>query len=258
MIAPADPTATARLNRERWDADADAYQREHAADLAGDKAAAWGIWRIPEDDLEVLGDVSDRTVLELGCGAAQWSLALRRRGATSIGLDNSGGQLRHARRLMHESGTEVPLVHAAAEKIPFQDESFDIVFSDFGGMHFADPYMTVPEVARVLKPGGLLAFSVVSPVCDLCWPNDTDDVSTTLHRDYFGMHRQEWPDEPVSFNLNYGDWISVFRANGFVIDALIEPQPPEGTTSSYGGRSLDWARRWPTDSIWRVHKETPG
>ena len=255
MRDPADALATARLNRERWDADADAYQREHAADLAGDKALAWGIWRIPEEELNVLGDVRGRSLLELGCGAAQWSLALRHRGAWPIGLDNSGEQLRHARRLMQELRTQVPVVHASAEGIPFQEGSFDVVFSDYGGMHFADPYLTVPEVARVLKPGGLLAFTAISPVCDLCWPNDTDDVSTTLHRDYFGMHRQEWPGEPVSFNLNYSDWISLFRANGFYIDALIEPRPPEGTTSSYGGRSLEWSRRWPSDAIWKVRKE---
>ncbi len=37
---------------------------------------AWGVWRIPETELGVLGDVSGLDVLELGCGAAQWSIAL--------------------------------------------------------------------------------------------------------------------------------------------------------------------------------------
>ena len=41
---------------------------------------AWGVWRIPERDVAALGDVAGADVLEYGCGAAQWSLALSRRG----------------------------------------------------------------------------------------------------------------------------------------------------------------------------------
>ena len=47
-----------------------------------------------------------------------------------------------------------PVVQADGELIPFRDESFDLVFCDHGVMGFADPLRTVPEVARVLRPGG--------------------------------------------------------------------------------------------------------
>src|SRR5262249_37933086 len=81
-----------RRNREFWDADADAYQSAHAADL--DRAPrAWGVWRIPEADVDALGDVVGRDVLEYGCGAAQWSIALARMGARPVGLDQSRSQL---------------------------------------------------------------------------------------------------------------------------------------------------------------------
>jgi ubiquinone/menaquinone biosynthesis C-methylase UbiE len=71
-------------------------------------------------------------VLELGCGGGQWSIALARRGARALGLDLSIRQLAHARRLAGGASQPVPFVNANAERAPFADESFDIVFCDHG------------------------------------------------------------------------------------------------------------------------------
>jgi len=67
-------------NQASWDADSDAYQERHGADLADSGGVAWGTTQIPESELRVLGDVADKDVLELGCGAAQWSIGLARPG----------------------------------------------------------------------------------------------------------------------------------------------------------------------------------
>jgi SAM-dependent methyltransferase len=248
--------ADARVNRDAWDRTAADYQREHGQGLKGDAALAWGLWRVPEAEVHALDDVAGKDILELGCGAAQWSIALAGIGAHPVGLDNSSGQLAHGRRDIAEAGVAVPLVQSTAEETPFKDESFDIVFCDYGAMHFADPYLTVPEAARLLRTGGLLAFSTASPIIELCWPDDPDaDVTTTLQRNYFTLHREEIPEDgTVSFNLPYGEWIALFRANGFTIEALVEPRPAADGSTTYPGRPLSWARRWPTDSIWKVRK----
>jgi len=147
-----------RRNREFWDADADDYQAVHAADLDPAHAKAWGVWRIPEADLGLLGDVAGLDVLEYGCGAAQWALALAGDGARVVGLDQSRAQLRHARRLQAERGVAFPLVTASAATTPFRDARFDLVFCDHGAMSFCDPAVTVPEVGRLLRPGGRFVF----------------------------------------------------------------------------------------------------
>ena len=58
------------------------------------------------------------------------------------------------------AGVEIKLVEASAEAVPLPDESFDVVFCDHGAFNFTDPNRSVPEAARLLRPGGLLAFSV--------------------------------------------------------------------------------------------------
>jgi ubiquinone/menaquinone biosynthesis C-methylase UbiE len=198
--------------------------------------------------------VVGKDILEFGCGAAQWSIALARLGARSVGLDLSERQLEHARRLMAEAGVDFPLVHASAESVPLPDASFDIVFCDHGAMTFSDPYRSVPEAARLLRPGGLFAFSHGSTIETLCWAVEAEAPRDRLVHDYFGMHVMEDDGEMV-FNLGYGDWIRLFRANGFVIEDLIEPRPSADATSSYrGDEHRAWSRRWPGESIWRLRR----
>src|SRR5437764_12603026 len=104
-----------RKNRAMWEASSDSYQQQHASALSGEKAMAWGMWRIPEAGLHILGEVAGKDVLELGCGAARWSIALAGRGARPVGLDFSARQLQHARHLMQEAGVDFPLIEASAE-----------------------------------------------------------------------------------------------------------------------------------------------
>ena len=238
-------------NREAWNAISDDYQRAHDAQLGVDEIV-WGNWSIPDDELGALGDVAGKDVLELGCGAARFSIKLAKRGARPVGLDLSPTQLAHARRLLSEAGVDFPLVEASATDVPLPDASFDIVFTDHGGMTWADPYLTVPEVARLLRPGGLFVFNMASPLVTVC-TTPTGGATERLVNDYFGMHREESDWGAVEFQLPYGEWIRLLRANGFELEALIELRPPEDATTSYGDWvSVDWARRWPGENIWKA------
>ena len=241
-------------NRRYWDRTSDEYQERHR-DFINQPEPRWGVWQIPESELNVLGDVAGKDVLELGCGAAQWSILLAKQGARPVGLDNSERQLEHARRLMAEAGVDFRLVHASAEAVPLSDESFDVVFCDHGAFTFADPYKLVPESARLLRPGGLLAFSISSPFTVVCENPETELVEARLHRDYFGLHRFDDGDV-VEYELPYGEWIRLFCANGFVVEALIEPRPGPDAKSTYWEEESEreWARRWPSESIWKARK----
>lgn len=245
-----------RRSRARWDANSAEYQRKNAP-LLDLPFLGWGLWHRPESELQVLGDVRGKDILELGCGGAQWSIALaHQEGARPVGLDASIAQLRFARPLMARHGVTVPLVHADAEHLPFQDASFDVVFCDFGAMFFADPYRTVPEAARVLRPDGLLAFTTTTPFAEICWSDRSRKFEETLQREYFGLHAIYAPEDDVTiFVLPYGEWVRLFRQNGLVVEDLIEQPPPADATSTYrNAEETAWARHWPMEQLWKVRK----
>jgi SAM-dependent methyltransferase len=256
MSAEESLSADAAVNRRLWDEQSDAYQQRHAEQLEKSGGTAWGVWQIPESELQILGDVAGLDVLEFGCGAAQWAIALSRQGARMTGLDNSARQLEHARELMSAAGVDFPLIHASAEATGLPEEGFDIVFCDYGAMTFADPRLTIPEAARLLRPGGLFAFSVNTPIIDLAWPAGAEHPGDRLVLNYWEeIQRIEPPGEPIGFQLPYGEWIALFVAHGFDVEALLELRPAPDALSSYRDESdREWARRWPMEQIWRVRR----
>jgi SAM-dependent methyltransferase len=250
---PADRAALSRhaeKNRAYWDAQSDTYQARHGDQIAG--GLGWGVWQVPESDLRVLPDVDALDVLELGCGAAQWSIALAGRGARATGLDISPRQLEHARAAVAEAGATVELVESSAEKTPFDDASFDLIFCDHGAFNFADPELVIPEASRLLRPGGMLAFCMASPLLDLFWDNDVEKTGTELRNDYFTLKGFE----AVDFQLPYGAWIRLFVANDLDVLDLIEIQAPEGAETTYELVPYEWARRWPAENIWKARKRS--
>lgn len=244
-----------RTNLRSWESQSRSYDRRFASELGGRNALAWGFWRIPESRLRVLGDVRGRTVLELGCGAARWSTALARLGARAIGLDFSSEQLVRARSLQRRARVRPDLLRANAERIPLADASVDVVFCDWGAMTFCDPRRTVPEAARVLRRGGVLAFANSSPFRSVAQDRRTDAIGSRLRYPYFDLHRIAYANE-VDFQLPYGTWIRLFHTHGFVLEELLENQAPLRRGSAYlNARENAWGRSWPLEVIWKVRKE---
>ncbi len=244
-------------NRAYWDAVADEWVEPGRRSWQRDEPH-WGVWQIPESEARLLpADLSGKDAIELGCGTAYVSAWLARRGARPVGIDNSAKQLETARALQKEFGLEFPLVHGNAESVPDPDASFDLAISEYGAAIWADPYKWIPEASRLLRPGGQLIFLGNGTLFMLTVP-DTDaegPATDRLIRDYFGMYRFEWQeDDSVEFHLGYGDWIRLLRANGFEVEDLVELRPPEGATTRFPYVSSEWARRWPSEEVWKARK----
>jgi SAM-dependent methyltransferase len=243
-------------NRHFWDDDADAYQAVHGTRLRDD-ARAWGVWRIPESELRILGAVDGADALELGCGAAQWSVALAESGARLIAVDQSREQLKHARRAVADAdvASRVALVLASATAVPVADASFDIVFCDHGAMSFCDPVQSVPEVARLLRPGGLLAFCATAPLLYFTYDVARDRQTRRLRHRAFGRRRWQFGAGTSDYCVPTGEWLRLFTANGLVAEDLVELRAPKGATTTFTDFApYRWARRWPAEQIWKVRK----
>jgi len=232
--------------------------RRERREKLGRRRALLGVWSVPEAELHVLlAELDGLDVIELGCGTAYVSAWLARRGARCVGVDLSAEQLATARRLQREHGLDFPLHEGTAERLPCADESFDLAISEYGACLWADPYLWMPEAARVLRPGGRLIFLTNGIIAMLCTPDDVDlPPGDRLVRDYFGLHRVEWEGDPsVGFHLGYGNWIRLLRAHGFEVEDLLEVQPAADATTRFEGLpTAEWSQHWACEEIWKARK----
>lgn len=221
------------------------------------QSVTWGVFGIREEDLgSPLGDVRGLDVVELGCGTAYLSAILAKLGAKPVGVDPTPAQLATARRMQQETGITFPLVEAPGERVPLPDASFDLAVSEYGASLWAVPERWVAEAARLLRPGGRLAFMTNSDIAVICSP-DKGDIGETLQRPLAGMYRNEWPDEVgVEYHLSHSAWIDLLHASGFEVERLIDVYagPDSERHDYYGYVSAEWARKWPAEEIWTARK----
>ena len=184
---PSDPHETASANRTWWDAQAQDYYAEHGAFL-GDTDFVWGPEGWTEHELQVLDSAPGQRVLEVGAGAGQGSRWLAHHiGCDVIATDLSIGMLRRGQQIDRDAGAgaRIPLAQCDALALPFGDGTFDRVFTAYGAVPFvADSGALMRELARVLRPGGRLAFATSHPL-RWAFPDDPGPGGLTVRQSYF-------------------------------------------------------------------------
>jgi SAM-dependent methyltransferase len=251
---PVGADETARASRVGWDRMADDYQAEHG-EFLGDAELVWGPEGLAEAEAGLLGAVSGRKVLEVGCGAAQGSRWLAGQGAQPYALDLSHRQLQHARRIDLDLGTHIPTVLADGVRLPFGSETFDLAFSAYGAVSFVgDRSGLFAEVGRVLRPGGRWVFSVTHPVR---WslPDDPGPEGLTATWAYWDETPYVERDEAgnavyVEHHRTIGTTVRELRAAGFTLDDIVEPPWPDTLTRTWGGWSPLRGRLIPGTAIY--------
>ncbi|MBW3593458.1 MAG: class I SAM-dependent methyltransferase [Actinobacteria bacterium] len=246
----------AARNRDAWTKSNEEYTagRAHAAWAA--EEITWGTCGAPESEVQALPDVRGLDVVELGCGTAYFGAWLKRAGARRVvGVDIAPAQLATAEEMDDEFGLGLELVEANAEATGLAPESFDVALSEYGASIWCDPYLWIPEAARLLRPGGELVFLRNSTLAILCAADD-GATSETLQRPQRALHRLDWQDDGTTeFHLGHGEWVRLLRKNGFEIVDLVELYADATTPEqSYYAFSRGWAERWPWEEVWRARK----
>jgi len=104
-----------------------------------------------------LQPVAGRRLLDLGCGAGETSVYFALQCAQVVATDISPRMLEVTQALARKHQAQVVTELAAAERLPFADESFDLVFGN-GVLHHVEIEAAFREIHRVLKPNGKAAF----------------------------------------------------------------------------------------------------
>ena len=198
-------------------------------------------------------------MIELGCGTAYFSAWMAKAGARPVGVDISPEQLETARAMQAEHGIDFPLHLGNAEETPYPDASFDLVISEYGASIWCDPYRWIPEAARLLRPGGRLAFLANGVFLIVSTPTDAAEdtpASERLERPYFGLHRTAWEDGSVNF------YLSTATGSGCCAPRVRGARPDRGSGARGHHRlgpifTTEWARQWPAEEIWVARLSSP-
>ena len=220
---------TIELNRRSWDTISAPYQ---ANTRISTDDVHYGPMAPGERELGLLGDVSGKRVIEIGCGGGQNSIALTKWGATCVGVDPPPAQIAHARRLALENEVEVQFIVGMAENLSaFPDSGFDIALSSYAFDYVTDLRRAYDEAWRVLKLDGLFVFCLSHPWFQAVGWHLTGDPDAPEIGDYAA-----WPDVE-EWDWTYEDGttarmrghlrtleqiVSEMLEAGFVLERLVE------------------------------------
>lgn len=157
--------------------------------------------------LALLDGVRPGRALDLGCGSGRYLRLLADRGVPEVvGADLSTAMLERAR----ESGSR--LVRSGVASLPFAAESFDLVVCALVVGHVVSLDPAIGEVARVLRPGGVLVYSDLHPAGTLAgWERSLPDTEGRTISVVQHLHLHE-------------DHLRACRRAGLVIEDLVEPR----------------------------------
>ena len=103
-------------------------------------------------------------LLDVACGTGVVALTASRAGAQVEGVDLTPELISRANENSKIMGLDAKFIEGDVEFLPYEEHEFDIILSQYGHMFAPRPEIVTNELARVLKPGGILAFST--------WPKE--------------------------------------------------------------------------------------
>jgi SAM-dependent methyltransferase len=164
----------------------------------------------PPEALDWLLPPGAKRVLDLGAGTGKLTRQLTERGLDVVAVDPSEGMLEQLRSVL----ADVPALVGNAERIPLEDGAVDAVLVA-QAWHWVDPARAVPEVARVLSPGGRIG---------LVWNmrDRTEDWVAQLGQIMRGGVRHELENPPVGTPFGPLERFEVRWSYELNLDALLD------------------------------------
>jgi SAM-dependent methyltransferase len=197
--------------------------------------------------MERAGIAAGDRVLDVGCGCGETTLDIGARvGAAGrvLGIDVSAPMLARAEEVAREAGaTNVRFERADAATHPFPAGGFDVVYSRFGVMFFADPAAAFANLRGALRAGGRLGF--------VCWQALTENawmhVALQAAARYLTLPPPPAPDAPGPFSFACADRVrDILSRAGFTAVTL---EPVRDMLTVGGAATVDEAARFLLEGV---------
>jgi ubiquinone/menaquinone biosynthesis C-methylase UbiE len=165
--------------------------------------------------LDLIGDVKNQRVLDVGCGTGRYCELLAKRGAKVVGIDPSSKMLEHARRKIIPS-CRFELRFGRIEDMNFPSSHFNVVVCALTVGHMRELEPVMREISRVIKIRGRLIMSDIHPY----WP-----ISGHDYAEFFNEKGQEYRI-PEYVHL-FEEYWNLFRKFKFRAEDVKEPRIDE-------------------------------
>lgn len=217
-----------RTNKRLWNEWSDDFQALWNADTAeGDLPPAPSPFA-PDapggSDADILDSVEGLEYVELGCGGGQGSVGTAQLGAERVvGVDFSGEQLRHARRLRDFYGVDAQFLKGDVTSLPLAADSFDVASSEAAFQMVEDLDRALGEAHRVLRDDGVFVLSVPHPLYE-----SLDPETETVEHSYLDASARkitiddDYESEMVVFDRTVADLHNALVDAGFEVRRLLE------------------------------------
>ena len=179
--------------------------------------------------LQLLGHIKDKSILDLGCGDAQFGVELMQKGCQSYtGIEGSHRMYEEAQIQLQNTNGIVHLLNLKDYTYP--SSTFDIVTSRLVLHYIEHIDDTFRQIFQTLKPGGTFAFSVQHPVITSAFESlqTTGKRTSWLVDDYFktGKRVEPWINEQViKYHRTIEQYFMSLQKAGFTITSLREATP---------------------------------
>ena len=217
------------INRKSWNAKTDIHIQSAFYDVEG---FLKGNNSLKEIELNLLGDVSGKSILHLQCHFGQDSISLSRMGAKVTGVDLSDVAIDRAKAFAEQTNSDTKFICCNIYDLPQQlDEKFDIVFTTYGTIGWLpDIDEWAKLIARYLKKGGQLIFAEFHPVV---WMYDDNFEKISYNyfntgailETYNGTYAEQSADlsqEYVMWNHGIGEVLNALIKNNLEIKSFEE------------------------------------
>ena len=183
--------------------------------------------------LDALGDVSGKSVIDIGCGEGRFCRLLTELGAVVTGIDLTAALIEQARNV--GSKRERYLVGDAEDLAGVRDDGFDMAVSYIVLTDLLDYRRSIREAYRVLRPGGRFIVCNIHPMRSAAM--NTDGWISDRSRKLFypvDNYTEEGPREflwwrgpVINMHRTLSSYVSAFLDAGFALEGLHEPIPSE-------------------------------
>jgi len=200
---------------------------------------------LTEERLRLLGDISNKKLLEIGCGDGRSLKYVSDRGASELwGLDISPAQIERAREFLRAQGIDAKLLCAPMEsECGLPEQYFDMVYSVYAIGWTTDLNRTFGKISACLKKGGIFIFSWSHPIHKCVSLSNGRLLFCNSYFDEAWYTVSLGEQEIMLSNRKLSTYINALAANGFAIEQMVEETdenmlPAEETDFSRKARML--------------------